>query len=134
MFRQLRNAAIKTVGTGVVVIGAVEVTTHLPSEGRSSNLYHYMSDGVLMPVIRRFVNPEDAHNLAIQVAKYGYTPRFRPSSVESFSVDLSSEPFKASINKSKKMRNLAFPSCIGLAAGFDKDGVVIKEMLSLGFG
>ena len=29
---------------------------------------------------------------------------------------------------------LKFPSCVGLAAGFDKDGVAIKQLMELGFG
>lgn len=29
---------------------------------------------------------------------------------------------------------MTFPSCIGLAAGFDKDGIAIKQLMELGFG
>jgi len=34
----------------------------------------------------------------------------------------------------KTKDGLTFPNCIGLAAGFDKDGVAIKELMDLGFG
>jgi dihydroorotate dehydrogenase len=31
-------------------------------------------------------------------------------------------------------KQLVFPNPVGLAAGFDKDGVAIKGMMELGFG
>lgn len=34
----------------------------------------------------------------------------------------------------KTKDGLTFSNCIGLAAGFDKDGVAIKELMDLGFG
>ena len=62
MLRQIRNTALKTITTGVIVIGTVEVTTNLPSQGRSSELYHKLADEVATPLIRTVLNPEGTRN------------------------------------------------------------------------
>jgi len=136
MLRQLRNTAIKTAVTGCVVVGTVEITTRLPSEGRSSQLYHTLSDEVVTPMMRRLLDPEDAHNLAIYSVQKGFAPRFRPNKLEiSSRIDLSSTltAFTTTGNGGRNV-SLTFPSCIGLAAGFDKDGVAIQNLMHLGFG
>jgi len=57
--------------------------------------------------------------------KNGFAPRFRPNALESSkSVSL----------ESKGPSGITFPSCIGLAAGFDKDGVAIQGLMDMGFG
>jgi len=58
VLRSIRDKAVKTVGTGVLVIASVEFTTKLPSEGRSSQLYHDVSDKVVTPLVRKVLNPE----------------------------------------------------------------------------
>ena len=58
MLRRLRDKTVKTVGTGIFVIASVEFTTKLPSEGRSSQLYHDLSDKVVTPLFRKVLNPE----------------------------------------------------------------------------
>ena len=67
----------------------------------------------------------DAHNAAIYFVKHGFAPKFRPNKLEASQ--------KISL-KSKAKFGLEFPSCIGLAAGFDKDGVAIQGLQDLGFG
>ena len=125
MLRQIRNTAVKAVGTGIVLATTVEVTTKLPSEGKSSQIYHTISDEVITPIIRKALSPEDAHNVALYFLRKGFAPTFRPNALESSSkVDLSIET----------KDGLIFPNCIGLAAGFDKDGIAIQNLMELGFG
>ena len=116
--QSLRRITIRT----VAVIGVVEWTTHVPSQGRSSELYHYIADTWVTPLLRRFLDPESAHHLALEVAQKGFAPTFRPSPVEQ-RIDVSSTLWKRKI-----------PNCIGLAAGFDKDGTAISDLFGMGFG
>ena len=70
---------------------------------------------------------KDAHNLAVYCVKNNLAPRYRPVS--------NSNKSRPSISLETKMtKNLIFPNCVGLAAGFDKDGVAIKGLMELGFG
>jgi len=124
MLRNIRQKAVKTVGTGILVVASVEFTTKLPSEGRSSQLYHDISDQIVTPFIRKILNPEDAHNTAIYFVKNGFAPTFRSNKLEA----------SQKVCLKSKSNSLVFPSCIGLAAGFDKDGVAIKGLQELGFG
>jgi dihydroorotate dehydrogenase len=125
MFRQamqsLRRTTLRTLGGGAIIVGTLEVTTHLPSQGRSSELYHNLSDNVVTPMLQRFLNPEQAHDLAIRMANYA--PTHRPSAIEQ-RIDVSSTLWG----------RLDFPNSIGLAAGFDKDGETIESLLKMGFG
>lgn len=61
MIRNIRNTSFKALGTGMVVFASVELTTKLPSEGRSSQLYHSLSDEVVTPLMRRLLNPEGVY-------------------------------------------------------------------------
>lgn len=124
MLRRVRNTVIKTAAAGTILVGTVEVTTHLPSEGRSSRFYHSLIDDMVTPLMRRVLDPETAHHSALEFARRGWAPTFRPSAAEC-SIKTSIEPLGG---------GLVFGNCIGLAAGFDKDGDVIKPMLDLGFG
>ena len=125
MFQQamqsLRQATLRVLGGGIVVVGTVEVFTHLPSQGRSSEFYHNMNDNLITPLIRQFLNPEQAHDLAIRMA--GFAPTHRPSALEQ-RIDV----------RSTLWGRLNFPNAIGLAAGFDKDGAAIESLLKMGFG
>jgi len=58
MFRSFQKSVFKAASTGILVVGALEVTTHLPSQGRSAEVYHTISDEYLTPLIRRIFNPE----------------------------------------------------------------------------
>lgn len=56
--KQIRRSVTKTVIAGTIVVGTLEVTTHLPSQGRSSALFHYVSDEWVTPTMRRLFDPE----------------------------------------------------------------------------
>lgn len=147
MFRgaaqSLRRTATRAVIKTVVVVGVVEVTTHLPTQGRSSEFYHYVADQIVTPTLRRVCGPEGeadgvvvgpridcrhsrsttvAHNIAIVMAEYGFSPTVRPSAAEQ-RVKMESTVF-----------GRTFPNPIGLGAGFDKNGEVITAMHDMGFG
>ena len=85
-------------------------------------LIHTLITLFLLPINARTV---DAHNRAIYIVQKGLAPKFRPNALES--------SHRVSL-QSKATCGLVFPSCIGLAAGFDKDGVAIKGLMELGFG
>lgn len=116
--QSLRRATFRT----VIVVGAVEVATHLPSQGKSSEVYHYLADDWGTPLLRRFLNPEHAHHLALEVAERGLAPTFRPSSTEQ------------RLDVSTTLWGKHIPNCIGLAAGFDKDATAIPALFQMGFG
>eukprot|EP00978_Attheya_sp_CCMP212_P014861 scaffold38097_cov39-Attheya_sp.AAC.1 len=124
MLREARRTVIKVVGAGVVVLGAVEATTQLVSQGRSSHVFHYVSDEVVLPLVRHLLNPEQAHALALEVTRRNWAPRFRPNPLEYHSqVNLSISPWNMNANKNhntnkkkKEEDNMVFPSCVGLAA------------------
>jgi dihydroorotate dehydrogenase len=66
----------------------------------------------------RLLDPEDAHTLSIKGLKAGFGPRpgaFDPILATAFC-------------------GLALPSCVGLAAGYDKNAEVPDAMLAAGFG
>src|SRR5438309_869497 len=75
----------------------------------------------LYPLIRPLafaLDAERAHRATIAALKLA--PKRKPPS------------FPASLNT--RVAGLDFPSPVGLAAGFDKDGEVPEQMLNLGFG
>ena len=65
------------------------------------------------------LDPEDAHGVAIKGLKMGLGPRDSGPSDPVLSISLA---------------GLTLPSCVGLAAGFDKDAEVPDAMLAAGFG
>jgi dihydroorotate dehydrogenase len=67
----------------------------------------------------RGLDPETAHRLTIGLLKTGLGPRRRNDGEPSLATDLC---------------GLALPSCIGLAAGFDKNAEVPDAMLRAGLG
>ena len=125
MLQSIRRTAVRTVVGGAVVLSVVEWTTHLPSEGRSSRLYHDAADRIVTPLVRYISNPEHAHTLAVQwLRDYPqWTPTHRPSAVEQ---SLTVEQNIAG--------GLIVPNPIGMAAGFDKDAEGVQALLQLGFG
>ncbi|KAG7368983.1 dihydroorotate dehydrogenase-domain containing protein [Nitzschia inconspicua] len=125
MFQQalhsLRRATAQAVVGGALVIGTLEVTTHFPSQGRSSAFYHSLADDVIVPAMRATLNPELAHKVALQMAVLA--PTHRPSAKEQ------------RLNVAVTLwDNVNFSNPIGLAAGYDKDGTAIAPLLKLGFG
>jgi dihydroorotate dehydrogenase len=73
--------------------------------------------GLATAALRR-LDPEDAHRLAIRALKAGLGPSAAAHDAI-LAVDLA---------------GLSLPSCLGLAAGFDKDAEVSDAMLGAGFG
>jgi dihydroorotate dehydrogenase len=105
---------------GVLVIGTLEVTTRIPSQGRSSSLYHSMVDDWIVPVMRRSLNPELAHKMALNMAFL--VPTHRPSAKEQ------------RLNVAVRLWDTTeFSNPIGLAAGYDKDATAIAPLLDMGF-
>ncbi len=67
-----------------------------------------------------FALPEEcSHSLAMIALKYGVVPKIK--AIESKLLNT-------------KIWGINFPSCIGLAAGFDKNGYAISSLLNQGFG
>lgn len=119
---------IRTTALGAVAaVALVEVTTHLPSEGRSSLTYHYLFDHCITPLGRRLFDPEGAHHLALDVVRWGLAPRLSREGA----ADESRLNTKVDIGNDR--RKLQFPGPIGLAAGFDKNGTAIPGLFDLGF-
>ena len=78
------------------------------------SLAHTFATGLL-----RGLDPEDAHGLTIRALKAGLGPRGERPDDPALQVE---------------MAGLRLPSCIGLAAGFDKNAEVPNAMLAAGFG
>jgi dihydroorotate dehydrogenase len=78
------------------------------------SLAHTLATGFL-----RGLDPEDAHRLTIRALKAGLGPRGERPDDPALQVELA---------------GLRLPSCIGLAAGFDKNAEVPNAMLAAGFG
>lgn len=76
---------------------------------------------IFRPLIFR-LNPETAHNLAINFLK------FFPNLASLFSLNYENK------NLQTKLWDIDFPSPIGMAAGFDKNAEVIKTLFRFGFG
>ena len=74
--------------------------------------------GLIGPVLR-LLSPETAHWLTIEALTHGLGPRAQHGD----------DPILAS-----RVWDLDFPNPVGLAAGFDKDGLVCEAMLGMGFG
>ncbi len=72
---------------------------------------------LMRPVFER-VDAERAHDLALEALKW---MPVKPAAAEDERL-------------SSLLFDVAFPNPVGLAAGFDKNGAVIDQMLSLGFG
>eukprot|EP00804_Cyclotella_cryptica_P005845 CCRYP_000138-RB/>CCRYP_000138-RB protein AED:0.05 eAED:0.05 QI:133/1/1/1/0.66/0.5/4/240/520 len=116
---QLRNTILQTTTLTIGSIALLEVTTHLPSQGRAAPAYHSLFDSVVTPLGRRLFTPENAHHLALEVVRRNWAPRGRVGT--GMEVEIGEE------------RKLVVDSPIGLAAGFDKDGVAIGGLFDLGF-
>jgi hypothetical protein len=143
--QKIRSTALRAITT----VAIVEYTTHLPSEGRSSIAYHRFYDEIITPLGRRLLDPEDAHHIALDVVRRGLAPRLSRvgSNRDESKVNMMVEIIGATTptvaiddggggenNKQQQQRRkLQFPGPIGLAAGFDKDGIAIPGLFDLGF-
>lgn len=78
---------------------------------------------LLRPLLFRLA-PETAHELALK------TLSFSPALIERL---LSPPSLQKPFGELKRF-GLTFPNPVGLAAGFDKDGVALKSLAALGFG
>ncbi|MBD0369858.1 MAG: quinone-dependent dihydroorotate dehydrogenase [Pyrinomonadaceae bacterium] len=84
-------------------------------------LYH----SILRPILFR-LPPEAAHEMALHFCEAGLRPRVLRSMMAR---RYASEPFK-----DLRRFGLSFNSPVGLAAGFDKNGVAVEGLSALGFG
>eukprot|EP00985_Skeletonema_marinoi_P000267 scaffold82_cov107-Skeletonema_marinoi.AAC.2 len=125
--QQIQRTTLRT----AAALTALELTTHLPTEGRSSQTYHHLFDTIITPLGRRLFTPEDAHHLALEVVRRGLAPRLSRDAAGSGGgrIDMSTT-IQRSDNKGIP---LTFPGPIGLAAGFDKNGSAIPGLFQLGF-
>ena len=122
--QKVRAAAFQA----AAAVAVVEVTTHLPSEGRASLAYHRLFDEVVTPLGRRLFDPEAAHHLAVDAVRRGLAPRLSREGSASGPVDMAVE-----IGRGGGRATLRFPGPIGLAAGFDKDATAVAGLFDLGF-
>ena len=121
----LRPTLTKTTTLTLSSLALLEYTTHIPSQGRSSPLYTSLFDNVLTPTSRRLLNPENAHLLALEVVRRNLAPRINSSAM------VKNVEMRVEIGDEK--RKIVTDSPIGLAAGFDKDGVAVGGLFDLGF-
>jgi len=125
--QSVQRATVRTMVGGAIVVGTLEVTTHLPSEGRSSAFYHELADNWVVPLMRGLLGPEEAHKMALQIAFLA--PTHRPSAKEQrLNVEV------RLWEKNKNTQAKIFSNPIGLAAGYDKDGTAISPLMAMGFG
>jgi len=78
---------------------------------------------LLRPLLFR-LSPETAHELAL------HTLSFSPGLVKRL---LGSRPIRKPFGELQRF-GLSFPNPVGLAAGFDKDGIALESLAALGFG
>jgi dihydroorotate dehydrogenase len=130
------RSTIFVVGAGSFLLGW-EYTTHTPStKFRSTLLYHHVADQIITPSLRQWFDPETAHRLAIYFAQHGWAPIHHSSAIEQrchMETKLEFDTTSTKKNNGVQVRPLRVPHVIGLAAGFDKDAVIIQPMLLLGF-
>ena len=80
-------------------------------------------------IIRRAlfqISPETAHEFSIESLKFGLSSKYAQ--------DLIAESFNCENFGNIERFGLRFKSPLGIAAGFDKNGVVVNQLAALGFG
>ncbi|KAL3663551.1 hypothetical protein V7S43_011438 [Phytophthora oleae] len=107
------TAAYVAVGTGAAAAVVAAANGVVPHEWVIRQLAEPM-----MPVVRLF-DPETAHKIAVQCARFGLTPK-----------DTETDPELLHV----KALGLEFTNPLGIAAGFDKDAEAMEGMLDMGFG
>ncbi len=58
VLEKLQRITFRFVTGGTIFIGTTEILTKLPSEGRSSEFYHYLANDIATPFTRSLLNPE----------------------------------------------------------------------------
>ena len=64
----------------------------------------------------KFIDPESSHSFIIMCLRFGFYPRLKTFSMKT------------------KVNGLFFKNPIGLAAGFDKNALIMKQISNMGFG
>ncbi|HEX6127098.1 MAG TPA: quinone-dependent dihydroorotate dehydrogenase [Pyrinomonadaceae bacterium] len=72
------------------------------------------------------LDAETAHEVGINALRFGLGPKFAQQKA--------SERYAAGPLCAVERFGLKFPSLVGVAAGFDKNGVVVDQLAALGFG
>lgn len=81
---------------------------------------------LIRPILFK-ISPETAHEFGIEALKIGLSPKFAQG--------LAAKRFASSESFGKVERfGLEFKNPLGLAAGFDKNGIVVNQLAALGFG
>ena len=81
---------------------------------------------IIRPILFN-ISPETAHEFGIKALKIGLSTKFAQ--------DLTAKQFASSESFGELSRfGLTFKNPLGIAAGFDKNGVVVNQLASLGFG
>ena len=122
IWQSIRRMTIRTMVGGTVVVGTLEYTTQLPSQGRASPFYHTLTDDYGTPLVRTLLSAEYAHHVAMMICHYNMSPWYHPSAIEQ------------QLHVSTNLCGLPLANPIGLAAGFDKDGQCIIPLANMGFG
>lgn len=81
---------------------------------------------LIFPILSQF-DPERVHYLAMQALVWAHKIPGFPRLIQSFAT-------YRHPSLERQVMGLTFPNPVGLAAGFDKNGVWIDELASLGFG
>ena len=111
---------------GWILVPAASATLFIVANERKKirrlNAYHYLSDDIATPLIRRFFDGEQAHNIAIRALQFGLGPADDDDDRDQDAgVDLSVFVPLHSANKrgggSDTKDGVYFRNCIGLAAG-----------------
>mmetsp|Transcript_26857 Transcript_26857/g.54821 ORF Transcript_26857/g.54821 Transcript_26857/m.54821 type:complete len:442 (-) Transcript_26857:737-2062(-) len=153
--QKIQTAILRTTIYATSTLALLEYTTQIPSEGRSSRTYHKLFDQIITPLGRRIFGPEEAHHLSLEVVRRGLAPRAkkgldagvdRTGHVVDMEVEIglrrsgtnesggngnSNKSIESS--KSTTSSKIIFRSPIGLAAGYDKNGIAIPGLFDLGF-
>ncbi|KAE9295194.1 Dihydroorotate dehydrogenase (quinone) [Phytophthora fragariae] len=109
----LHTAAYLAIGGGAAAAVVAAANGVVPHEWVIRQLAEPM-----MPVVRLF-DPETAHQIAVQCARFGLTPKDPEADPELLRV---------------QTLGLEFPNPLGIAAGFDKHAEAMEGMLDMGFG
>lgn len=109
------NSTSKFKSTLQVLVGghvfAAGMATYLGNDSWYKN--------VIMPIAHTFFDAETSHNMAVWMAKHKLLPRVTVPEI----AELKSAIW-----------GINFSNPVGLAAGFDKDGVATQGLMRLGFG
>jgi dihydroorotate dehydrogenase len=118
---------------------------------RQSSVWLSLADNLMVPLVRKFMDAEDAHTFTILAAKWKLTPMEKPRPLMAREINnnmykkkrlLAQEradskpqtPSSTSTRLESNVFGLSFPSPVGMAAGFDKQAEVMGPLLDMGFG